>query len=220
MKALELLNELGNSFVAFDVTYCDDEFCEIIAESIGLVVYLSRGLSSRLKNENVFIEFAVHGMYNITGTGNSIKIFSTVKKILETTLTKFIKTSDNFVEFGAEKKEPSRIKLYDRIAPIVGNILGNNWNYVSDNSYGNSLKVYRWERKSKQLNEKPVQSTWISDLTYNRPNRLLVMKLSNGRSFAIENVSRYLFDRWFKTPSKGSFFHNNIKHRYKIVRIK
>lgn len=220
MKALELLNELGNSTVEFDVTHCDDEYCEIIAESIGLVVYLTRGLSSRIENENVFIEFAVHGMYNITGTGNSIKVFSTVKQILESTLNKFIKKSDNFVEFGAEKQEPSRIKLYDRLAPIVGNILGNNWKYVSDNSYGNSLKVYRWERQSTKLNEKSVQSTWISDLTYNRPNRLLVMRLSNGRSFAIENVSRALFDRWNRTPSKGSFFHTNIKDRYKIVRIK
>lgn len=73
---------------------------------------------------------------------------------------------------------------------------------------------------SQFLAEKPVQSTWISDLTYNRPNRILVMRLSNGRSFAIEGIPRSLFDRWSITPSKGSFFHTNVKDRYKIYRIK
>ncbi len=69
------------------------------------------------------------------------------------------------------------------------------------------------------LFEKPVQSAWISDLTYNRPNRVLTMRLSNGKSFSIPGVTRTTFEQWTKSPSKGSFFHRQIKDRYKVNRI-
>jgi len=69
------------------------------------------------------------------------------------------------------------------------------------------------------LNEKPVQSAWISDLTYNRPNRVLTMRLSNGVSYSIPNISRATFEQWLKSPSKGYFFHNKIKDIYQVGRI-
>jgi len=70
------------------------------------------------------------------------------------------------------------------------------------------------------LNEKPVESTWITDLTYNRPNRVLTMRLSNGRTFSISNIARATFERWAGSPSKGTFFHNQIKDSYNIRRIR
>lgn len=72
---------------------------------------------------------------------------------------------------------------------------------------------------SELLNEKPVESAWISDLVYNRPNKVLTMRLSNGVSYSIPNISRRMFERWLKSPSKGFFFHNNIKDTYQINRI-
>lgn len=69
------------------------------------------------------------------------------------------------------------------------------------------------------LNEKSVNSTWITDLTYNRPNKILTMRLSNGISYSIPGITRAMFDRWVNSPSKGFFFHENIKDRYPVNKI-
>ena len=74
-------------------------------------------------------------------------------------------------------------------------------------------------RAAEILNEKPVQSTWITDLTYNRPNRVLTMRLSNGVSYSIPGITREIFERWTKSPSKGFFFHQNIKDTYQVSKI-
>lgn len=70
------------------------------------------------------------------------------------------------------------------------------------------------------LTEKPVESSWITDLTYNRPNKVLTMRLSNGRSFSIPAVTRSMFTRWANAPSKGRFFHDQIRDKYQVSRIK
>ena len=68
--------------------------------------------------------------------------------------------------------------------------------------------------------EKPVESAWITDLTYNRPNKTLTMRLSNGRTYSIPGITRSIFDQWIKTPSKGKYFHDRIKASYNVKRIK
>lgn len=70
------------------------------------------------------------------------------------------------------------------------------------------------------LSEVKVQSTWISDLTYNRPNKILTLQLSNGKRYSVKNISRTMFDRWKSSTSKGKFFHNWIKGNYPITRVK
>lgn len=70
------------------------------------------------------------------------------------------------------------------------------------------------------LTEKPVQSAWISDITYNRPNHVITMRLSNGRSFSVSGISRSIFEQWVKSQSKGRFFHQRIKNNYQVNRIK
>jgi hypothetical protein len=74
-------------------------------------------------------------------------------------------------------------------------------------------------RAAEILNEKPVESTWITDLVYNRPNRVLTMRLSNGVSYSIPGITRTMFERWTKAPSKGFFFHQSIKGNYQVSRI-
>ena len=74
-------------------------------------------------------------------------------------------------------------------------------------------------RAAEILNEKPVESTWITDLVYNRPNRVLTMRLSNGVSYSIPGITRTMFERWTKAPSKGFFFHQNIKDTYQVRKI-
>lgn len=73
---------------------------------------------------------------------------------------------------------------------------------------------------SEILLEKPVQSTWISDLTHNRPNKVLTMKLSNGKVFSIPGITRTIFERWSRAASKGQYWHQFIKGKYTVSRIK
>lgn len=70
------------------------------------------------------------------------------------------------------------------------------------------------------LLEKPVESSWIINLMHNRPNKVLTMRLSNGRAYAIDGISRTTFEKWTKSPSIGQFFHNNIKQKYTLRRVK
>jgi hypothetical protein len=69
------------------------------------------------------------------------------------------------------------------------------------------------------LNEKPVESTWIVNLMYNRPNKVLTMRLSNGTAYSIQGITRGTFEQWVKSGSKGEFFHNRIRDRYNINKI-
>jgi hypothetical protein len=70
------------------------------------------------------------------------------------------------------------------------------------------------------LNEKQVESTWITDLIYTRPTKTLTMRLSDGKSYKIAGISRTMFDKWYKTNSKGKFFHDFIKGTYNVARTK
>lgn len=70
------------------------------------------------------------------------------------------------------------------------------------------------------LKEVKVQSSWISNLTYNRPNSVITWRLNNGREYTIPNISRRMFDRWKSAQSKGQFFHRYIKGTYKVTRIR
>lgn len=75
-------------------------------------------------------------------------------------------------------------------------------------------------RADEILNEKAVESSWITDLSYNRPNRTLTMRLSNGKTFSVKGITRTAFERWTNAPSKGKHFHDRIKNSYQINRIK
>jgi hypothetical protein len=75
-------------------------------------------------------------------------------------------------------------------------------------------------RVSELLNEKPVESTWITDLRYSRANKLLTMSLSNGRRFTFSGITRATFEQWTKAPSIGRYYHQKIKNNYPATRIK
>ena len=74
-------------------------------------------------------------------------------------------------------------------------------------------------RLSEFLTEKAVQSTWIASITHNRPNKVLTVILSNGRAFSIQNVTRSTFEKWSRAPSKGRYYHDFIKDKYKLTRM-
>lgn len=70
------------------------------------------------------------------------------------------------------------------------------------------------------VNEKPVESSWITDLLYNRPNKTITMRLSNGKSYSIPGITRTGFERWIKAPSKGRHFQEKIRDTYQVRRLK
>lgn len=70
------------------------------------------------------------------------------------------------------------------------------------------------------LCEKAVESSWITNLTHNRPNKTVTMRLSNGRTFSIPGITRTMFEQWTNSPSKGKFWHDRIKNVYRATKIK
>lgn len=70
------------------------------------------------------------------------------------------------------------------------------------------------------LCEKAVESSWITNLTHNRPNKTVTMRLSTGRTYAIPGITRTTFEHWVKSPSKGRFWHSRIKNVHRAIRIK
>lgn len=72
---------------------------------------------------------------------------------------------------------------------------------------------------SEVLKETAVESSWISGITYNRPNKILTMRLGNGRTYTIPGVTRSVFDKWIRAESKGEFFHTMIKDKYTVSRL-
>jgi hypothetical protein len=70
------------------------------------------------------------------------------------------------------------------------------------------------------LKEVAVASTWITNLVYTRASKTLTMTLNNGRQFSIQGVSRQTFDRWKSAPSKGQYFHEHIRDRFPVKRIR
>lgn len=74
-------------------------------------------------------------------------------------------------------------------------------------------------RASEIITEKPVISGWITDIVYNRPNKVVTMRVSTGRSYSIPGITRTGFEKWVNSSSKGIYFHNFIKDNYRITRI-
>lgn len=69
------------------------------------------------------------------------------------------------------------------------------------------------------ISEVAVKSSWISNLIYNRPNKIVTWKLLNGRVYVVKNVPRRMFDKWKSAPSTGAFFHRYIKPSYVVIRL-
>lgn len=97
-------------------------------------------------SEPVFISFDMtsatsghQGELNMTNTGDEFLVFGTVMAIIQEYMKRY---SPNAVTFSAEAKEPSRIKLYDRMVKRMAN----GW-VVQTENLGTSAKVYTLTRR-------------------------------------------------------------------------
>lgn len=70
------------------------------------------------------------------------------------------------------------------------------------------------------LAEAPVQSSWITDMHYGRKQRLIHITLSSGRVYTIVGASEDLYRNWMNSESKGKFFHQYLRGKFKVWRIK
>jgi GNAT superfamily N-acetyltransferase len=69
------------------------------------------------------------------------------------------------------------------------------------------------------LDEQPVLSSWIADITLQRNERDVTMTLGNGRKYKVASVGRPVYTAWFNSGSKGKFWHTNIKRSHRVLRL-
>lgn len=67
------------------------------------------------------------------------------------------------------------------------------------------------------IQEEPVISSWISDLTYDDGD--VIMTLDSGREYQIQNVPLDVYESWMDFGSKGQFWHGYIRGMYQVWRI-
>lgn len=69
------------------------------------------------------------------------------------------------------------------------------------------------------INETQVLSSWISDLTLQKNQSDVTMTLLNGRKYRVSGVGADLYSTWVASPSKGKFWHQQIKNNYITTRL-
>ena len=67
--------------------------------------------------------------------------------------------------------------------------------------------------------EKLVDSSWVREITYTRAKKILTMRVKSGRVYSIHGITRSTFEKWFKSPSIGKYWHQFIKGNYRVTRI-
>jgi len=70
-----------------------------------------------------------------------------------------------------------------------------------------------------ELDEDPVASSWISDITLRNNRRDIVMTIANGKKYLVKNPGMRMFRAWIQSGSKGQFWHQNIKNKFLVTRL-
>ena len=65
----------------------------------------------------------------------------------------------------------------------------------------------------------PVQSKAIQTIIWDNSNNQLLIKFTDSPLFAYPNAPKSLFEAFVKAPSKGKFYHEQIKNKYQPVRL-
>jgi len=124
MKFKEYLKEIFNTDVPIKLQRDEDIFfCKFKVKD---VKYTFRSEVSDYTNEDVPIWVVMFAAYNakdivvgdtgLTGTGNAAEVFAGVKKCMD----KFMRIHDPLAfYFSADSREPSRVKLYNRMSKML-----------------------------------------------------------------------------------------------------
>lgn len=125
MRAKEIINELGNASYPYGETF-PGVFSVALPDGKELTVSILPDtlFENRKFIRGLTIEFALDGKFALTSTGDQFRILATVMAIVRTHLPKLAAPADvEFVRFTADSDEPSRVSLYRRAAPKIGQIL-------------------------------------------------------------------------------------------------
>lgn len=68
------------------------------------------------------------------------------------------------------------------------------------------------------LDEQPVLSSWIADITLANDGSVTIT-LGNNRRYSVKSVGDQLYQAWIAAPSKGKFWHQQIKNNHAVVRL-
>lgn len=111
------------------------------------------------------IDFETDGGINLTGKGDGLKIIGTVVAIVTEWMSGPQAAAAKEINFAANTREPSRVKLYDRLAkmmPRFGFELADASNY---RSLGTTYKSYTFKRPKQEVTEtfdKPYEFEKVS----------------------------------------------------------
>lgn len=80
------------------------------------------------------------------------------------------------------------------------------------------------------LSEKIVDSSWLSDIRYDRKPRSqadkksktpkfsdVIITLRDGHKYTVHDVPYKVYRMWVTAPSRGVFWHKNIKNQYNVT---
>ena len=65
----------------------------------------------------------------------------------------------------------------------------------------------------------PVASSWIGEIDWFQSGQNAYMQLLNGYEYFVF-VPFSMFEAWYYSPSKGTYFNEYIKGKYRVIRIK
>ena len=68
------------------------------------------------------------------------------------------------------------------------------------------------------LDEQPVLSSWIADITLANDGSVTIT-LGNDRRYSVKAVGDQIYQAWIAAPSKGKFWHQQIKNNHAVVRL-
>jgi len=128
MKLIELLNEVTDQpyrYMLAKKTSEGSQYIFITDSGTKMVVSLAleKLSAGNTRVEVAFAEQTPHGIKTAaTGKGDAFKIFATVAAIVKEFLSK-TKVTVDALTFTGKTAEPSRIKLYDRIAQNLGKFI-------------------------------------------------------------------------------------------------
>lgn len=66
---------------------------------------------------------------------------------------------------------------------------------------------------------KPVSSSNIEALGYDKENQTVYVRFLNGTLYVYKGVSEHEFEGLFNAPSIGSYLHRNFKNVYPYERV-
>ena len=70
------------------------------------------------------------------------------------------------------------------------------------------------------MNRTAVRSSNIKAIGFDGATLILEVEFKTGSIYQYLGVAQTTYDRFLSAPSKGRFFDNNVRERFKTVRIK